>query len=104
MGTTTSATAPTPSPNGTTITTVGPAIIDAAGNSWTLVQSATEGLQIAVNGKTDTKTSNVVELEILNGAIVQKNSAGNWYSETTPNDSWEVFVSVLPLTAICRPS
>ena len=78
-----------PSPSGTTITAVGQTpIIDAKGNSWSLVQSATRGVQIAVNGVADTPTGNVVLLESLNGAMVQENSSGNWYSETTNNDSW----------------
>ena len=79
----------TSSPSGTTITAVGQTpIIDAEGNSWSLVQSAANGLQIAVNGTVDTPTANVVLLETLNGAMVQENTAGIWYSETTPNDSW----------------
>jgi Ca-dependent carbohydrate-binding module xylan-binding len=82
-------TPPTPSPNGTRITSASAApIIDQSGNSWSLVQSATRGLQIAVNGVVDAITSNVVLLETLNGAIVQENTSNNWYSETTPNDSW----------------
>lgn len=79
----------TPSPNGTTITTAaGAPIIDQVGNAWTLVQSATQGLQIAINGVVDQITSNVVLLETLNGAMVQENTDSNWYSETVPNDSW----------------
>ena len=78
------------SPNGTTITAVGQApIIDAQGNSWSLVNGpASRGVEIAVNGVVDTPTGDVVLLESLNGAVVQENSAGNWYSETTNNDSW----------------
>ena len=80
---------PTPSSNGTKITSASASpIIDQNGNAWTLVQSASNGLQIAVNGTVDTPTANVVLLETLNGAMVQENSSGNWYSETTPNDSW----------------
>jgi hypothetical protein len=83
-GTTTKA-----SPSGTTIKSASAApIIDQNGNAWSLVQSASNGLQIAVNGIVDAPTANVVLLETLNGAMDQENSAGNWYSETTPNDSW----------------
>ena len=47
-GTTSGATGQSPTPSGTTITSAsGPAIIDKSGNAWTLVQSATLGLQIA---------------------------------------------------------
>ena len=78
-----------PSPDGTKITTAaaGP-IIDKAGNTWKLVQSASNGLQIAVNGTVDTSTSNVVLLETLGGNIVQENTAGNWYSEPGPGGAW----------------
>lgn len=80
---------PTTSPSGTTITSTSAApIIDKSGNSWSLVQSASRGLQIAVNGVVDAPSANVVLLETLNGAMVQENAAGNWYSETTNNDSW----------------
>ena len=78
-----------PSPNGTKITTAsGTPIIDAAGRSWTLVQSATQGLQTAINGTVDTSTANVVLLETLNGNMVQENSAGNWYSEPGTGGAW----------------
>jgi Cellulase (glycosyl hydrolase family 5) len=80
---------PTPSPNGTSIISASAnPIIDNNGNAWTLVQSVANGLQITVNGTVDAPTANVVLLETLNGAMVQENSAANWYSETTPNDSW----------------
>jgi hypothetical protein len=93
-GTGSTATPPPPppsttSPNGTEITSASASpIIDAAGNSWSLVQSVSSGLQVAVNGVVDAPTANVVLLETLNGAMVQENASGNFYSETTPNDSW----------------
>jgi parallel beta-helix repeat protein len=79
----------TPSPNGTTIIkpTDGP-IIDASGNAWSLLQSASQGLQIAVNGTVDPVTADVVLLQNVNGAMVQENSFGNWYSEMVPTSSW----------------
>ena len=79
----------TPSSGGTTITSPYAApVIDQSGNAWTLVQSSSNGLQIAVNGVVDPITANVVLLETLNGAMVQETTSGNWYSETKPNDSW----------------
>jgi len=53
-----------------------------------LVQSATasQGLQIACNGKVDTNTYNVAQLEILNGNIVQENTSGGWYQAAS--GSW----------------
>ena len=80
---------PTPSPDGTKITTAAASpIIDQAGNKWTLVQSASNGLQVAVNGTVDITTGNVVLLETLGGNIVQENTAGNWYSEPGPGSAW----------------
>jgi hypothetical protein len=77
------------SPDGTKITSAaGKAIIDASGNSWTLVQSAANGLQVAVNGVVDTSTANVVLLETLGGKILQENSANTWYSEPGPQGPW----------------
>ena len=35
-------------------------------------------------------------LETLNGAMDQENSAGNWYSETTPNNSWALIANPNP--------
>ena len=88
---------PAPSASGTEITTASAKpIIDQSGNAWTLVQSATNGLQIAVNGTVDGPTANVMLLETLNGAMVQENTAGNWYSETTPNNSWALIANPNP--------
>jgi hypothetical protein len=79
----------TPSPDGTMITSTSASpIIDKSGNAWSLVQSASSGLQIAVNGTVDPVTANVVLLETLGGNMVQQNSAGNWYSEAGPTGSW----------------
>ena len=80
---------PVPSPDGTKITSAAASpIIDQAGNAWSLVQSTSRGLQIALNGTVDPVTQNVVILETLNGAMVQQNSAGNWYSESGPGVGW----------------
>jgi hypothetical protein len=80
---------PTPSPSGTMIMSPSAApIIDAKNNVWTLVASAANGLQIAVNGTVDVSTANVMLLETLNGAMFQENAAGGWWAESQPNDSW----------------
>jgi parallel beta-helix repeat protein len=82
-------TPPSPTQNGTVITSPSqPPIIDRSGNAWSLVQSASVGLQIAVNGTVDPVTANAVLLETLNGAMVQETTNGNWYSEAQNNDSW----------------
>ena len=96
---------PTSSPNGTSITSASASpIIDQNGNAWSLVQSASNGLQIAVNGTVDAPTANVVLLETLNGAMIQENSAGNWYSETTPNDSWVQIANPAPVVSTITTS
>ena len=95
---------PAPSPDGTKITTATASpIIDQAGNSWTLVQSASQGLQIAVNGTVDTTTANVVLLETLKGNMVQENSAGNWYSEPGAGGSWTETAAPAPVTPPVTP-
>jgi hypothetical protein len=78
------------SPSGTTITTAGPAIIDAALNKWTLVLSATAGtgLQIAVNGVIDPVTNNVICLLYQNSLIYQENSGLGWWSKALGATSW----------------
>lgn len=92
----------TPSADGTTIRTASdPAIVDVGGNRWTLVQSAANGLQIAVNGAVDTKTMFVVLLETLGGNMVQQNTAGNWYSEPGPNGPWSAIAA--PVTPTPTP-
>jgi hypothetical protein len=84
----------TPSPDGTEITSAsGIPIIDRSGNAWTLVQSASKGLQIAVNGTVDPITANVVLLEILGGKVVQENTAGLWYSIAGPGAAWTLIAA-----------
>jgi Ca-dependent carbohydrate-binding module xylan-binding/Cellulase (glycosyl hydrolase family 5) len=89
---------PMPSPDGTKITTAAAKpIVDQAGNAWTLVQSATNGLQIAVNGTVDPITANVVLLETTGGKIEQENAAGNWYSIPGPGGAWtQIAAPVVP--------
>ncbi len=88
----------TPSPDGTKITsaTASP-IIDKSGNAWSLVQSTSSGLQIAVNGTVDPVTANVVLLETLGGNMVQENTSGNWYSEAGPTGSWAQIAAPAPV-------
>jgi hypothetical protein len=79
-----------PSPDGTTVTTIGPAIIDAALKSFTIVaaDASNKGQQIAINGTRDTRTGNVTTLYAKGHTCYQKNTAGSWYSAdgaTPPN-------------------
>ena len=71
------------------------AIVDAAGNAWTI----TSGAQVAVNGSVDTTTANVIELANVNGTIWQENSSNLWWSKTSPTDSWIGGGAASPLPA-----
>lgn len=85
-GTTTSpiGAAPVASPNGTIVTTVGPAIVDANGHLWTI----TAGAQVAVDGVADTTTANVIELAFVGNQVWQENGSLLWWSKTLPTDVW----------------
>ena len=75
----------TPSANDTVVLAgSSAAITDASGNLWTI----TAGGQVAINGTTDTATSNVIELAYVSGTIWQENASNLWWGETKPNDSW----------------
>ena len=100
-----SAVPPVPSPDGTIITTAAASpIIDPAGHAWTLVQSASNGLQIAVNGTVDQATRNVVLLETLSGNIIQENASGNWYSAPAPGATWTQIATPAPVTPPFSPA
>jgi hypothetical protein len=73
-----SLTVPKASTNGATIPPNN-ALVDASGNTWTLVASSTEGNQIAEDGTVNPITANVTVLLYDNGQIYQKNAAGTWY-------------------------
>lgn len=60
----------------TTVTTVGPTIIDAGGTTFAI----SAGAQILINGTADTTTSNVIELAYVSHVLWQENAAGNWYN------------------------
>jgi hypothetical protein len=62
-----------PTPDLTLITT---ALIDAAGNRWTINQYG----QVACNGVADTTTANVIAITLLAGNIWQKayDTSGTW--------------------------
>ncbi len=74
-----------PSPNDTVVLPgSAAAIVDTSGNKWTI----TAGGQVAINGKADTTTANVVELAYVGGKIWQQNSARLWWGETSPTAGW----------------
>jgi hypothetical protein len=71
----------TPSPDGTTVTTIGPAVIDQLLRSFTLVaqDASNKGQQIAINGTRDTRTGLVVKLYAKGQQCYQQNQPGTWY-------------------------
>jgi hypothetical protein len=64
---------------------------DTAGNVWGI----TTKQQVSANGITDTSTANVTVLTYVNGLIFQQNTAGNWYSESSPKGPWVLTVNPL---------
>jgi hypothetical protein len=74
------------SPSGTTVTTVGPAIVDTNGNVWTITSAG----QVALNGVPDTTTSGVIALYYAGTPplIYQENSSKGVWSRTGPTAAW----------------
>ncbi|MFL5257386.1 MAG: hypothetical protein ACJ8AI_31815 [Rhodopila sp.] len=60
------------------------AIVDAAGNKWTITSAG----QVAVNGTADTTTANVAELAYVDGKVWQENSSSLWWAKASPADAW----------------
>jgi hypothetical protein len=65
--------------NGTKVIAPGEGIVDAALTLWTLVSSASSGLQISHSKVVDTATSNVTLLLYWNHQVYQQNAAGGWW-------------------------
>jgi len=64
-------------------------LVDANGNVWGLTRaSASKGYQVTVDGAVDQTTVNVTRMQIFNGIVWQENTAGLWYSKTTPASAW----------------
>lgn len=84
---------PTPTPtftesaDGTTITkTTDPAIVNSFGERWTLVASGNG--QVAVNGITDTTTSDAVKLVYWKHLTYHENTSSQWYSKFRASAVW----------------
>ncbi|MBN8900797.1 MAG: hypothetical protein J0H57_07145 [Rhodospirillales bacterium] len=60
------------------------AIVDAAGNKWTI----TSGGQVAVNGVVDATTARVTVLAYEKGLVWQENADKLWWSKSKPTDAW----------------
>jgi hypothetical protein len=78
------------SSSGATINGTTGSLVDASGVTWTLVSSASSGLQIARNGVVDSTTANVALLLWYNGVVSQENSAGGWWSWVS--NAWQSIV------------
>lgn len=96
----------TESAAGTSVTTVGPAIVDATLESFTLIKSATTslGLQIAVNGVVDGTTNNVILLYYTNHRIYQENSGLGWWYKTKSTDTWTSTTDPRTSTTVTPPT
>jgi endoglucanase len=89
-----------PSPDNTVVLAgSSAAIVDAAGNKWTL----TTGGQVAVNGIADTTTARVIVLAYEKGLVWQENADKLWWSKTAPTAAWGptagTATSPIPVTA-----
>ena len=71
------------SSDNTVISLPGQTITDASGNTWSIVNG-----QVAINGKTDASTANVIQMAYEKGVVWQKNSANLWWGKTSPGASW----------------
>ena len=79
-------------------------LVDANGNTWGLKKiDAALGYQVTVDGAVDPTTANLVQLAIVDGTIWQENTAGNWYSKTTPADTWSAPTQTDPITGRVQP-
>lgn len=91
---------PVVSPSGTLILKGSTAaIIDAAGNAWTITAGGLVAVQAATatSATPDTTTANVTKLAYVNGLVWQKNTANLWWSKTAPGAGW------LPGTGTATP-
>lgn len=68
------------------ISTVGPTLVDASGNVWSLANSTDRGAVIRMNGAPAGISGNVTRLVFVNQTISQQNVVGDWWSWT--NGDW----------------
>jgi hypothetical protein len=73
-------------------------LTDANGNVWSLANGGNRSMQVSVDGAIDPTTANVVEMAIVNGVIWQENTAGLWFSKTTPASAWSTGTTASPIT------
>lgn len=104
-GTTAPVLVPDVSANDATIVAGGATtLVDANGDVWSLTETnRAKGYQVAVDGVVDETTGNLVQMAIVNGTIWQENTAGLWYSKTTPASAWSAGTTTDPLTGLPEP-
>lgn len=93
------------SANGTSVTKPGQAIVNSAGESWSLVGSANLGNQIAVDGTVDPITSNVTELRYVDAVVWQCNTSKMWWGKKVSTDMWTptAGTNVAPASTVIQP-
>lgn len=72
------------SADGTTVTTVGPTIVNAYNEQFSLNSNQ----QVVANGVADTTTSFVTELYYHDHLVYQKNTANQWWYKAHAADAW----------------
>ncbi len=79
-------------------------LVDANGNVWGLAKvNGANGYQVTVDGAVDATTANLVQLALVDGTIWQQNTAGLWYSKTTPASGWSQSTPIDPITGSAQP-
>ena len=78
------------------------ALTDANGNIWTLAATGSSGYRVVVDGVVDATTANVTEMALVNGVVWQENTAGLWYSKSTPGSAWSAGTSLNPFNGTGR--
>ena len=77
-------------------------LTNSNGNIWGLVNSAS-GYKVTTDGATDLTTVNVAQMALVNGVVWQENTAGLWYSKTTPASAWSAPTTTNPITGTTAP-
>lgn len=75
---------PAESADRTSVSSVGPTIVNSIGETWAI----NSGAVITVNGVADGTTANVIRLYYRNHLVYQQNSAFNWWSKSLSQDTW----------------
>ena len=73
-----------PSPNDTVVTTVGPTIVDASGESFSLTAAG----QVAVNGVPDSSSANAKALAYVSSTVWYESVSNLWFSKTISTFAW----------------